>query len=242
LFARYAAVVKNLRGVTLFDLGEEGSWDSVEWLVRRFRYRDLGVTPSVYRRYPGRLEKYMGGNPFRLLTYPIPELEGFTGEFSRCVGVEYEVAELLVLSSVYVSPAIVIGRRFEEQLGRLSVESVRTCRDLDTEDWKLHMRIADYTVLDMYEYAVSGALEVSESCSGGKLGEVLSARLELIRRDVRRYWRIVCGEPTARAFLYYVDNLRLYAQNCGLEGLCGRGNLSAALAVVPVITIPPGMH
>jgi hypothetical protein len=44
LFARYAAVVKNLRGVALFDLGEEGSWDSVEWLVRRFRYRDLGVT------------------------------------------------------------------------------------------------------------------------------------------------------------------------------------------------------
>ena len=44
MFARYAAVVKNLRGIALFDLGEEGSWDSVEWLVRRFRYRDLGVT------------------------------------------------------------------------------------------------------------------------------------------------------------------------------------------------------
>lgn len=242
MFARYAAVVKNLRGVTLFDLDEEGTWDSVEWLARRFRYRDLGLTPSVYRRYPGRLERYMGGNPFRLLTYPLPELEQFSKEFSSCVGVEYEVAELLVLSSLYVSPAIAIGVRFVPQLSRLSVEVVRTCRELDVEDWKLHMRVADYTILDTYEYAVSEALRAVESCSAEELEKMLSDRLESIKRDVKRYWRVLCEEPTAKVFLYYVDNLRLYVQSCGLERLCGRSNTAAALAVVPVVSIPPGMR
>ena len=241
MFARYAAIVKNLRGVVLFDLSEEGSWDSVEWLARRFRYRDLGLIPSVYRRCPGRLERYMGGNPFRLLTYPIPELEQFSEEFSSCVGVEYEVAELLVLSSLYVSPAIAIGTRFAPQLSRLSVEVVRTCRELDVEDWKLHMRVADYTILDMYEYAVSGALRAVESCSTEELEKVLSDRLESVRRDVKRYWRVLCEEPTAKVLLYYLDNLRLYVQSCRLERLCGRSNAAAALAVVPVVSIPPGM-
>ena len=242
MFARYAAIVKNLRGVVLFDLSEEGTWDSVEWLTRRFRYRDLGLTPSVYRRYPERLERYLGGNPFRLLTYPLPELERFSEELSRCAGIDYEVAELLVLSSTYVSPAIAIGRRFEPQLSRLSVEVVRTCRELSVEDWKLHLRIADYTILDMYENAVSGALGIVEGCSAEGLERTLNDRLEGIRRDVRRYWRILCGEPTARAFLYYVDNLRLYLRGCGLGELCGRSDIAAALAVVPVVSIPPGMR
>ncbi len=157
-----------------------------------------GANSQRYRRYPDRLERYLGGNPFRLLTYPLPELERFSEEFSRCASIDYEVAELLVLSSTYVSPAIAIGRRFEPQLSRLSVE-----------DWKLHLRIADYTILDMYENAVSGALGIVEGCSAEGLERTLNDRLESIRRDVRRYWRILCGEPTARAFLYYVDNLRV---------------------------------
>jgi hypothetical protein len=48
LFSSYAAIVKNLRGVVLLDPDEEGAWTTMEWLVKRFRYRDLGVTPTTY--------------------------------------------------------------------------------------------------------------------------------------------------------------------------------------------------
>jgi len=44
-FARYAAIVKNLRGVVLADLLEEAASRGLEWLTKRFRYRDLGVVP-----------------------------------------------------------------------------------------------------------------------------------------------------------------------------------------------------
>jgi len=36
LFARYAAIVKNLRGVVLFNMDEDGVEDSIKWLVNRF--------------------------------------------------------------------------------------------------------------------------------------------------------------------------------------------------------------
>ncbi|MCI4437804.1 MAG: hypothetical protein JHC33_13440 [Ignisphaera sp.] len=241
MFARYAAIVKNLRGVVLFDLSEDGAWESVEWLVKRFRYRDLGLPPSVYKRYPDKLEKYMGGNPFRLLTYPLQELEAFAQEFAKCLNADYEVAELLTLSSIYISPAMIVGKRFEPVVGRFSVEVVKTCKELGLEDWKLHMRIADYTVLDMYESSISSALSVIETCSERSLEDVLSQRIESIRKDVKRYWRILCNDAQAKPFLYYIDNLRLYTQTCELKSLCGRSNVAAALATIPVIAIPPGM-
>jgi len=241
LFARYAAVVKNLRGVVLFDLSESGVWDSVKWLIGRFKYRDLGVTPALYEKHRDRLEKYMSGNPFRLLTYPLRELEEFTFEFTRCANIEPELGELLVLASLYISPAMIIGRKYEETVSKLSVEAVKTCREMSTSDWKLHMRIADYTVLDMYEFSITSALKVAENCSTSELSRALSERQEVIRKDTERYWRILCREETGRPFLYYIDNLKLYARLCGVERLCGRGDVAAALAVIPVITIPPGM-
>ena len=111
MFARYAAIVKNLRGVVLFDLEESGVWSSVMWLVNRFKYRNLGVTPAIYMKYSDRLEKYMNGNPFRLLIYPIQEL-----------------SELLVMSSLYIYSAMIIGKKYEVELDKLSIGAVKTCR------------------------------------------------------------------------------------------------------------------
>ncbi|MCC6054839.1 MAG: hypothetical protein LM589_05950 [Thermosphaera sp.] len=241
MFANYAAIVKNLRGVVLFDLGEEGSWDTVKWLVNRFKYCNLGITPIIHSRYKDKLEKYMGGKPFRLLTHPLQELELFTGEFSNSLGVDPELGELLAFSSMYISPAMVIGKRYENDLSKLSVENIKTCRELSLNDWKLHMRIADYTVLDMYEYSIKTALRAIEKCSSSELGKVLDERLELIRKDVKRYWRIACNGGDGRVFLYYVDNLKLYVEKQSIRSLRGRSNVAPALAIIPVISIPTKM-
>jgi hypothetical protein len=240
LFASYAATVKNLRGVVLFDLEETGVWDTVKWLTGRFKYRNLGITPLIYEKYRDKLGKYMSGNPFKPLTYPLRELEEFTADFTKCAKLETELSELLVFSSIYISPAMVIGERYAHRISELSVESVRTCKDMSTSDWKLHMRVADYTVLDMYEFSVTSALRVLEECSISRLNNTISERISTIKKDTKRYWRILC-EESKRVFLYYVDNLKLYAESCELRKLCGRSNVAAALAVIPVIVIPAGM-
>jgi len=242
LFARYAAIVKNLRGVVLFDLEEKSVWESVKWLISRFKYRNLGITPTVYEKYRSKLSRYMSGNPFRLLTFPLRELEEFTLDFTKCLNIKPELGELLVFASLYISPAMIIGDTYSELVSKISVNLVKTCKELTTSDWKLHMRIADYTVLDMYEFSIMSAVRIIENCSTNELQDIINSRLEAIRKDIKRYWRILCNEPDGRVFLYYVDNLKLYVDSCGLEKICGKSNIAPALAVIPVVSIPRGVE
>jgi len=233
-FAKYAALVKNLRGVVIADLDEGGVWESVEWLVARFRYRDLGLPPSMLSTYRNRLERYLGGNPFRELVAPVKSVERVVDLFSS-VGVSRTVAEGLVYASVYVSPLIVAGTAFLEELRRLSVDRILVCKEMDLESWRLHLRIADYVILDFYERAVDEVLEAIKGRSD--IGVLLSERAKRVSADKKRFWRIMCGE--GREFLLYVDNLRIAAE----KGLLGRldEDSAAALAIVPAVVIPPGM-
>ena len=73
------------------------------------------------------------------------------------------------------------------------------------------MRIADYTILDMYEFSLTTVLRVIENCSTSNISRVLSESLKVIKRDIKRYWRILCSNTAGRVFLYYIDNLKLYS-------------------------------
>ncbi|ABL78662.1 hypothetical protein [Thermofilum pendens] len=234
MFSRYAALVKNLRGVVLLDPSEEGAKESLRWLAERFRYRNLGLTPAAAASL-GSPQK-----PFRVLAYPLEEYERFAGELAGCAGLEKGLTELLVLSSLYVSPAILVGYRYREALGAVAVDEVRVRGAMGVQQWKLHLRIADYTVLDMYEYSVETAEEAVRSCGDeAKVASLLEERARRVAADKKRYWRVSSGEGDV--FMYYVDNLRVYCSRCGSSGLCGRDWLAAALAVVPVVVVPPGM-
>jgi len=232
-FAKYAALVKNLRGVVIADLNEGGVWESVEWLVARFRYRDLGLPPSMLPAYRQRLERYLGGNPFRELVAPVRSVKRIVDMFSSA-GVSRTVAEGLVYASVYVSPLIVVGTAFLEELRRLSVDRVLVCKEMDLESWRLHLRIADYVILDFYERAVDEALEAIRGAAD--VSALLGERTKRILADKKRFWRIMCSE--GREFLLYVDNLRIAAEK-GLLGRLGEDS-AATLAIVPAVVIPPG--
>jgi len=92
----------------------------------------------------------------------------------------------------------------------------------------------DYTALDFYEKCVDEALAVF---GGADPQPVLESRLERVRRDAKRYWRIAC--PEGRPFLSYVDNLKLAVET----GIHKRLELEAAtvLSIIPVMLIPPGL-
>lgn len=233
-FAKYAALVKNLRGVVLLDPGEPGVESSLNWLVKRFRYRNLGVTPALLSKHGGKLARYLGGKPFRELVLPVPSLEGVPGLLAGFLGVPGELAELLVYASTYVSPALLIGEKYAGEAAKLAVGAVKVCREMDTASWKLHLRIADYTALDFYERCVDEALSVLE---GADPQPVLESRRERVARDAKRYWRIACAE--GRLFLLYVDNLKL-AVDAGAHGRLAP-EAAAALSIVPVVLVPPGL-
>ncbi len=233
-FAKYAALVKNLRGVVLADLEEEGVWESIEWLVKRFRYRNLGLVPSVVEKYRGRLEKYLRGNPFRELVPPVQAVSELV-ELLAGSGLSRGVSELLVYSSAYVSPALLLGESYLKGVENVASGVVRVCKEMDTNSWKLHLRIADYTILDLYEDCVNEALDVLEGRAGADA--VLGGRRGKIERDKKRYWRISC--ETGAPFLYYVDVLDVAAKRGLLSRL--RADHAAGLAIVPVVHIPAGL-
>lgn len=229
-FAKYAAVVKNLRGVVAIDLSEKSAAEGLRWLAMLYRYRDLGVVPSAVRVLAHETEQYLGGRPLRKLELPVPELKALPGLLHSRLELPLEAAEALVYASTYVSPALVIGKKLFESLLPFAAGKVLVCKEMDRHSWKLHLRIADYTILDFYEACVDEALKVIE---GLDPEPVLVSRLERVKKDVKRYWRVQCDE--GQPLLLYVDNLALAIKAGGLKNL--ETDCAAALAIVPVVHV-----
>jgi len=233
-FAKYAALVKNLRGVVLLNPEEEGVLESFDWLVKRFRYRNLGVTPSLVSSAGSLLARYLGGKPLRELALPVAALKPLPEWLANALNLPLEVAEALVYASSYVSPALLIGDSYLDLLAGVAAGVVRVCKKMDTRSWKLHLRIADYTALDFYEKCVDEALSV---IGGADPRPVLEARARRVEKDAKRYWRIMC--ESGEVFLVYVDNLGLAVQ-AGIVRKMER-DAAAALSIVPVVYVPPGV-
>ncbi len=234
-FARYAAIVKNLRGVVLADFSEERVSEEVDWLTKRFKYRDLGVVPWVLENFGDRLRGRLGGNPFRELYAPVEAVAEAVDAFQGALGVSRAVAELLVFASTYISPGILAGERFLGELRGLAEDSVFACRKMDLNSWKLHLRIADYTVLDFYERSVEEA--IASHRGEADVEAVLGERKSRISRDKKRYWRIACDE--GELFLLYVDNLALAHRKSLLKSL--KAEACPALSIVPVVYLNPAL-
>lgn len=226
MFAAYAAVVKNLRGVIM--PAYSGECGGLRWLAARFRYREVGVPPSAARLAEA-------GGRFRILTYPVPVLAQLT-DYLEFAGLPRHVAEALVMGSVYVSPVLMVGGDVLDVLRGISVGVVEKCREMDLRSWRLHLRIATYSILDMYADCLEEALRVIRGEAG--LGEVLAARRGRVEKDSSRYWRISCREgESGEPFLLYIDMLALSS------GFVHRlvEDQAAGLAVVPVVYIPCGI-
>ena len=95
---------------------------------------------------------------------------------------------------------MVLSKKYLEYLAKFAIEEVNVCSKMDVRSWKLHLRIADYTILDNYKEMVKQSLLFIDKLRvGDKSGfeEILSKRRESASRDKKRYWRILCdqGDP-----------------------------------------------
>ncbi|RLI27253.1 MAG: hypothetical protein DRO52_00705 [Candidatus Hecatellales archaeon] len=237
MLSKYAALVKNLRGVVLARMETSGVEASLRWLVKRFKYRDLGLPPSMVE-----IKKRKGFGRLVELFYPSGELERLAEAFASKLSTPLEAVEALVIASAYVSPVIAVGRWAAEALSKLAVERVESKVRLDGKGWKLHFRILDYTVLDAYEKSVAEA----EELWGRKLNleAFRRKRIERIRRDTKRYWRLLEGDETPKPLILYFDLAVKAAETPELLQLVrGLGREAAAgLALEAAILIPEGVE
>ncbi len=213
---RFVFLVKNLRGVLAALPGEELE-PIVSWLSRRFRYRDLGVPPSLYREARDAIEPRLGGRPFHLLGYPTARVEAAARRLSELLvgaGLPETVAEALLLASAYASPVLATPGA-AEALKPIVVHVVYSRQLLDAQSARLHLRIVDYTVLDAYVETIDEFVRAVEE--GWPPERLRASRLERAKRDEKRYWRVASREGTP--LILYLDHASLALRDEGLAGL-----------------------
>ena len=211
-FHVYAAVVKNLRGVLYSSLEEREFEEKLSWLRRRFRYRNIGITPRMEGRYGLKAD----GKLLVRLVEPVPGLNELIDAYAAMTELERGALEGYCYASAYVSPLLVLGQASSADLGSLIVDNVLVERELTDKEYKLHMRIADYTVLDLYLWATSRAREALLALAEGRdVSAILAERKERVKKDRRRYWRVMSEE--GRALILYLDLLPVLAERASVE-------------------------
>ncbi|MEM4425333.1 MAG: hypothetical protein QW335_05085 [Candidatus Nezhaarchaeales archaeon] len=226
-------MVKNMRGVVVFDPAEDVSQD-LKWLTNRFKYRILGISPSLAKN----LTKVV--KPLVPLAYPHREVMDFVDFTSRTLNLEYGIAEAICLASCYVSPLLALGSRAQSFMREVAVSEVTSKIEIGLKDWKLHLRIADYSVLDLYEWSTTQAQKLW--FDDVSIEEVMSERATAIKRDERRYWRLQRGSLEPRTFLVYLDLIQsLYKKGLDPKSITkyDKNVISACLAINVSVFIKP---
>ena len=96
------------------------------------------------------------------------------------------------------------------------------------------MRIADYTVLDFYTWAVRQAF--TRIKEGKDIGFILKERREKIEKDKKRYWRIIDEE--GKPFLFYIDMLDIAHRTNLLGEILSLGEDAFAIfGIVAVVVV-----
>ncbi|MEM4513861.1 MAG: hypothetical protein QXZ41_05110 [Ignisphaera sp.] len=114
---------------------------------------------------------------------------------------------------------------------------MHVCKDVDAGSWKLHLRIADYSILDFYRECVDEMLNILLSPNPKLrlelLADVIASRKSRISRDKKRYWRISCDK--GKHFLLYVDLASIIQKYKLIDYL--EVKHAAGLAIVPVVIL-----
>ncbi len=247
-FSRYAALVKNLRGVLIIDPNDELAPNILRWLSRRFRYRLVGVPPKVLEGLRSRglnLTKQL-----RPLHYPSGSLVDLVRACIDYLGSTDEVlVEGAVLASTYVSPAIAFGEEVIREVTELAIHVVNSKVRLDNQYMKLHLRIADYSILDAYE----ADIELLRKLWLGHVSprEYVRRKEVEVSKDAKRYWRLTkpdtrggkLKECNPHPFIAYLDIPAALTRKSEevIKELTSRfrfDDVGAGLVTVPTVTIP----
>lgn len=204
---RYVFLVKNLRGV-LAVLPSDDLNHYIEWLSRRFKYRDLGIPPCLYEKAGEFFRDKLNGDPFHILAYPTKLVEEAAKELASKLsarGLPGCISEALLLASAYAAPVHTTTTVIELLEKQGLVAHVIRSNGLDDKLAKLHLRIIDYTVLDSYVKTI----EMATSCikKGCRSEEYRERIRELAASDSKRYWRLNGREHKTIAYIDYVSVL-----------------------------------
>lgn len=118
-------LVKNLRGIIYFSeqFSPKAEFD---WLKRKFRYRELGVSESLKLELKWK----------KLLT--LPRIE------------DNPILDSLFQASRFICPLIVLREQSLEDFGNAVIAQLKTSEKLNDKDLKFNIRLVNYSITDFY--------------------------------------------------------------------------------------------
>ncbi|MEM3581476.1 MAG: hypothetical protein QXH40_07520 [Candidatus Bathyarchaeia archaeon] len=127
-------LVKNLRGIIYLSRGVSPEKE-VEWLKRKFRYRELGVSETLKLEIKWK----------KLLT--LPKI------------VDNPVLDSLIQASSFVCPLIVLKKESLKDFENAVVAFLKTKEKLGDKDLKFNLRLVNYAITDFYTKSIELALQ-----------------------------------------------------------------------------------
>ena len=124
---RYISLLKNVKAVALLDPAHFPEGET-SWLVRRFRYRSVGVSLRSMEKTLNTAK--LRRKPFVELPFPIAEAERLCALIAALHNIPGYVVEPVTLASCYVAPLILLSRRAVGLVEPLTVWSVHSMAPL----------------------------------------------------------------------------------------------------------------
>jgi len=118
-------LVKNLRGIVYFSR-ELFPKTELDWLKRKFRYRELGVSESLKLELKWK----------KLLT--LPKID------------DNPILDSLFQASSFICPLIVLREESLKDFGDAVIVSLKTLEKLGDKELKFNLRLVNYAITDFY--------------------------------------------------------------------------------------------
>jgi hypothetical protein len=118
-------LVKNLRGV-IYSSDRVNPEVEVEWLKRRFRYRELGVSENLKFKWKWK----------RLVT--LPEID------------ENPTLDSLLQASRFICPLLILKEESLLDFKGAVIAQLKTMEKLSDRDLKFNLRLVNYSITDFY--------------------------------------------------------------------------------------------
>jgi len=161
--------VKNLRGIVYLSRGVSPEKE-FEWLKRKFRYRELGVSETLELELKWK----------KLLT--LPKI------------VENPILDSLLQASSFVCPLIILKEESLKDFKNATVALLKTKEKLADKDLKFNLRLVNYAITDFYTKSIELALQ-SDLDGRKRLAEKDMKRFWRIQEDTNGKTLIAYVDP-----------------------------------------------
>lgn len=207
----FISLLKNIRGVVHFKT-ESPPQPELDWLIKKFRYRDLGIVPAIFETAR---ESKLTKKPFVKLEFPNDSMKRLVELIVKDTGIPGSVVQTLFLASSYVSPIILLKENPAENFAPFLVHTLNSDITLTDKEMKLHLRIVDYTVLDFHKTTTRAArIAIGEAIQGStnRLNKLIYERKQSVQEDCnKRYWRLISSSvqkgTKGKTLIFYLDSL-----------------------------------